>query len=121
MLKLLLTIVSGILGIWIADGFVAGVDISGDWKTLLLIGGVLGLANFFIKPVLKFITIPIRLLTLGLFGLVINIVIILAVDIYFQELTIKGITPLLWTTLIVWGSGTLLTLFSPKRKPKLIQ
>ena len=118
--KLLLTIVSGIAGIWIADEFVAGVDISGDWKTLLLVGGALGLANFFIKPILKFITIPIRFLTLGLFGLVINVVIIFAIDIFFQELTIGGITPLLWTTFIVWVLGVALALFFPKRKPRLI-
>ena len=119
-LKLLLTIVSGILGVWIADKFVAGVDFSGDLKTLLLAGLVLGLANFFIKPILKIITIPIRLMTLGLFGLLINIGIIWAVDIYFKELAIQGIAPLLWTTLIVWGLGVLLPLFFPKRKQKLI-
>ena len=115
-LKLLLTIVSGILGVWIADKFVAGVDFSGDLKTLLLGGLVLGLANFFIKPVLKIITIPIRLMTLGLFGLLINVGMVLGVDIFFPELTIKGITPLLWTTLIVWGLGVLLALFFPKKK-----
>lgn len=116
MLKFPLTIASGILGIWIADNFVDGVDFSSDWSTLLLVGLVLGIANSFIKPILKLITLPLRLLTLGLFGILINIVIIWVVDIIFKELTIRGITPLLWTTLIVWGSGTVLSPFFKKKK-----
>lgn len=119
--RLLLTIISGILGLWLADRFIPGVDFTGGWKTLLYAGLALGLINFFIKPILKIIALPIRLLTLGLFGLIINIVIIWAVDIFFAELIIKGLYPLLWTTLIVWGLGILLPLFFPKRKPKLIQ
>lgn len=103
MQKLLLTIVSGILGIWLANQFVEGVEFHGEWKTLLLIGLIFGLINFFVKPILKFITLPIRFLTLGLFGLLINVGMVWAIDIIFPELIIQGIIPLLWTTLIVWG------------------
>lgn len=116
MLKFLLTIVSGTLGVWIADNFISGVDFSGDWKILLLVGLVLGIANFFIKPVLKLIALPLRFLTLGLFGILINIAIIWAVDIIFKELVIEGVVPLLWTTLIVWGSGVVLSPFSSHKK-----
>lgn len=106
-MKLLLTIVSGILGLWLADRFVSGVEFTGDLKTLLIAGLILGLANFFIKPVLKLITLPLRLLTLGLVGLLINIAIVWAVDILFKELIIQGVVPLLITTTIVWGLGTI--------------
>lgn len=109
------------MGLWLADRFISGVDFTGDWKTLLYAGFALGLINFFVKPILKLVTLPVRLLTLGLFGLIINIAIIWAVDILFTELIIEGLYPLLWTTLIVWGLGVLLPLLFPKRKPKLIQ
>ncbi len=120
MLKLLLTIISGLLGLWLADFLIAGVEFAGPWKTLVLAGLILGLINFFIKPILKLITLPLRFLTLGLFGLLINVGVIWAIDIIFAELTINGVIPLLWTTLIVWGLGVLLPLFFPKRKPKII-
>lgn len=116
MLRLLLTIISGILGIWLAYRFVAGVDFTGDWKSLLLAGIVLGLINFYIKPILKLITLPIRLLTLGLAGILINIGVIWAIDIIFPELIINGVIPLLWTTLIIWGLGNLLPFFFPKKR-----
>ncbi|MBI2626500.1 MAG: phage holin family protein [Candidatus Nealsonbacteria bacterium] len=121
MLKLLLTIVSGTLGLWLADYFISGVEFTGSWQTLLLAGLTLGLINFFIKPILKLITLPIRLLTLGLFGLIINILLVWIIDIVFIELIIDGIIPLLWTTLIIWGLGVLMPAFFPKKKNKLIE
>ncbi|MBZ1345355.1 MAG: phage holin family protein, partial [Candidatus Nealsonbacteria bacterium] len=78
------------------------------WQSLLLAGLVLGLINFFIKPILKLITLPLRILTLGLFGLIINMAIIWMIDVLFPELIIQGIIPLFWTTLIVWTINFLL-------------
>lgn len=125
MFRLLLAIMSGILGLWAADQFVSGVDFTGDWKALLSAGLILGLINFFIKPILKLITLPVRFLMPGFislfFSLLINIGIIFALDIAFRELVIEGINPLLWTTAIVWGLGILLPFFIARRKPKLIQ
>lgn len=43
-----------------------------SWTTALVVGLVLGLINTFIKPILAILSIPINILTLGLFGLVVN-------------------------------------------------
>lgn len=107
MKNLLVKIISGILGLWLAAQFVPGVEFTGTWKILILAGAMLGVANFFIKPILKTITLPLRILTLGLFGLIINIAMVWAIDIFFTELVIVGLVPLLWTTLIIWGLGLL--------------
>mgnify|MGYP005637181865 CR=1 FL=1 len=115
MRRLLITIVSGILGIWLATLFIPGVAFYGSWKTLLLTGLILGLINFFIKPILNFITIPLRALTFGLFGLIINMGIIWIVDILFKELVIAGLLPLIWTTLLLWGLGFVLPFLFPKK------
>ena len=122
--SLILQIIAGILGIFLATKFVPGVSLeilpgqsslfgiefTASWQILLLIGFALGLINFFIKPVLKMITLPLRILTFGLFSLVINMGIIWAVDILFPELVISGIIPLFWTTVIIWGVSLLLGL-----------
>src|SRR3989344_2838518 len=99
---LIVKIFSGILGLWLAASFVPGVEFTGTWQILILAGALLGLANFFIKRILKIITLPLRILTLGLFGLIINIAMVWAIDIFFTELVIVGLMPLLWTTLIIW-------------------
>src|SRR3989338_5945341 len=101
-------IVSGVLGLWVAVNFVPGVDFTGSLKSLAIAGVLLGLVNFFIKPILKIVTLPIRMLTLGLFGLIINMAMVWAIDIFYPELVIVGIMPLLWTTLIIWGLSIIL-------------
>jgi len=130
MTKLFLQIIAGILGIFLATKFVPGVSLeiipgqsslfgiefTAAWQILVLVGGVLGLINFFIKPVLKIITLPLRLLTFGLFSLVINMLMVWVVDILFLELVISGIQPLFWTTVIIWLISLLLGLYQPRRR-----
>jgi len=100
MINLALQLVAGVASLWLADKFVPGVEINGGIQFLLIIGAVLGLINFFVKPPLRTITLPLRILTLGLFGLVINMVLVWAADIIFPELILLGLAPLFWTTVI---------------------
>jgi putative membrane protein len=56
-----------------------GVHVSG-FTTALIVAVVLGLLNIFIKPILVILTLPVTFITLGLFLLLINAVIILLCD-----------------------------------------
>lgn len=123
--KLILQICAGILGLWLATNFVSGVSLevipgqseyfgiefSERWQILFLVGAALGLINFFIKPILKVLTLPLRILTFGLFGLVINMAMVWVVAILFLELIVPGISALFWTTIIIWGMSFLLGLY----------
>lgn len=115
-MNLIWNLIGGVLSIYLAVKFIPGVSFNGEMKYLVLAGVFLGLINFFIKPILKIITLPLRILTFGLIGLVINMLIIWAVDIFFPELDIKGLIPLFWTSVLVWGMGFLLGLSKPKKK-----
>lgn len=122
--RLILKIIAGVLGFFLAIKFVPGISLevipgksqifgiglTTNWQILVLVGSVLGLINFFIKPVLKIITLPLRILTLGLFGFIINIVMVWIVDVLFPELVIQGLLPLFWTTIIIWGTSFILGL-----------
>lgn len=55
---------------------IPGVHIDTFW-TAIVVAIVLGLLNFFIKPILVILTLPITILTLGLFLLIINTIIIM--------------------------------------------
>ena len=56
--------------------FMPGVHVAG-FTTALIVAMVLGLLNIFIKPIIVIFTFPVTILTLGLFLLVINAIIIL--------------------------------------------
>lgn len=59
------------LGLWLAQTWIRGVRID-DATTLLLAGLLLGVVNAVVRPVALILTLPITLLTLGLFMFVIN-------------------------------------------------
>ncbi|MDD4989729.1 MAG: phage holin family protein [Candidatus Pacebacteria bacterium] len=115
-------IVASILGLYLATLLVPGVYIDGHgtqfWKALALAGLVLGLLHFFVKPIIDLITLPLRLLTLGLIGILINIAIVEVVDILFPSLHIKGFLALFFTSLIVWGVDVLISFIFKKKWAK---
>lgn len=74
-LKILLTALAVLLLSYVLPG--TNVDSMG---TAILVAVVLALLNFLVKPILVILTLPVTLLTLGLFLLVINALIILFVE-----------------------------------------
>jgi putative membrane protein len=79
------------VAIFITASILPGVHIANDGiATLLLIGLVIGLINAFVKPVLKLLSCPLVLLTLGLFVLVINGLLLLLADALLDTLTIEN-------------------------------
>lgn len=125
--KLLFQIIAAMLGLWLASSFVPGVQLNllpdssffgisltQTWQIFVLLGIILGLLNFFVKPILNVITLPLRVITLGLFGLLINGALIWVIDVMFQEFSAPFLYPLLWTSLIVWGLNFVVSMFSHK-------
>ena len=74
-MNLLFRIILIAIAAYIAAKLVPGVVVS-DAKTAILVALVLALLNTFLKPVLVALTIPVTIVTLGLFLLVINILIV---------------------------------------------
>jgi len=114
MKKLLSQIAAASLGLWLATSFVSGVKVTlypesnlfgisliSQWQIFLVLGIILGLINFFVKPIIKAITLPLRMLTLGAFSLAINMFLIWLLDKMFEELSAPLWLPLLWATLII--------------------
>jgi putative membrane protein len=60
------------LAMWVAVAIVPGLDFSGEWYTFLLVAVILSIINAVIKPIVKLLSLPVVLLSLGLFLLVIN-------------------------------------------------
>lgn len=112
--KLVFNVISGVLGLFLAVNYIPGVKNYGSNNYLILTGVILGLVNFFIKPPIKIITLPLSIITFGLFGLVINMALIwLAVDV-LSPIEISGIIALFWTALIVWVLNLFFRAFTKK-------
>src|SRR6266581_9123816 len=57
---------------WVATRLVPGVSYSGGWLSFLAVAAVFGVVNAFIRPVTKVLTFPLIIVTLGIFALVVN-------------------------------------------------
>ena len=89
MTKFLIRAVIAALGLWIATQLVNGLSIT-DPITLLLAAVLLGVVNAFVRPILVILTLPISILTLGLFLLVINAGMLGLVALLLPNFTISG-------------------------------
>ena len=68
----LLRLLINAAALWIAIQLVDGIEHRGSWWSLLLVALVFGLLNASIRPLLKLLSLPVIILTLGLFIFVIN-------------------------------------------------
>jgi putative membrane protein len=88
------------LALGIASAIVPGINITGFW-TLLGAAFLLGLANAVIRPILIILTLPITLLTLGLFLWVINAAMLGLVAAMLDGFAISGFFSALLASLVV--------------------
>ncbi len=82
--------------------------------TLVTAGFILGMINFFVKPILKLISAPLILFTLGLFTIVINIAILLLLDYFMAELEISGFLAAFWATIVISAVNVFIGAFSKR-------
>ena len=101
-MKLIIRIAINALAVWLTFWLIDGLDWGGDLWALLGIALILGLVNAFIKPVVKLLALPIRAMTLGLFTLVINVVLMAAV-IFIADALDLGVSSDGWQTTLVGG------------------
>jgi putative membrane protein len=104
--KLLVRWVISALALFVAAWVIPGIHVMGNaWIAYLLMAVVLGLVNALVRPLLKFLTCPLILLTLGLFVLVINGLTLWVSSIIANWLGIgfyvEGFWPAFWGALIV--------------------
>ena len=88
------------LGLWLATVWVHGVKIDSP-ATLILAGILLGVVNSIVRPIAILLTLPMTILTLGLFLLVINAGMVALVAWMLPGMHVAGFGPAFWTALVV--------------------
>lgn len=95
-----------------------GAHVTSFW-TAMIVALVLSLVNIFVKPVLILFTIPATILTLGLFLLVINALMIMLTDYFVRGFQVDGFWWALLFSLILSLFNSLFTdLFTPKERQR---
>lgn len=106
--KFIVRFLGSTLGIALSVKYVTNVNFSGSIESLFLAGSILGLLITFVDPILKFLTFPLRLLTLNLFSLVIDMALVWFTQVVAPGFQIEGIIALFWATLLILILNSLL-------------
>lgn len=94
-MKFLIRILLTAIVVFLLAQFLPGVDVTG-YLTAVIVAVVLAILNLIVKPILVLFTLPVTIVTLGLFLLVINAVIILLADAFITGFAVDGF----WVALI---------------------
>jgi putative membrane protein len=73
----ILRIMINALSIAVAVKVIEGITFTGEWWKMILIGAVFGIVNSFLKPLITLFALPLILVTLGLFTLIVNTLMLL--------------------------------------------
>jgi putative membrane protein len=115
MLKLLINWVLNAIAFLITqriiDHFLPGQFRIRDFVTALIAALLLGLINSTVRPILKFLTFPLTLLTLGLSSLAINVLCLMFVSWYVPGFQIGGIIPAIAGSIVLSVVSTLMHWF----------
>lgn len=79
-MKFIIGVLVTAAALWIATLIVPGIHIEASVKGFLIVALVFGLVNALVRPVARLLTLPVRILTLGLFSLVINAAMLMLTD-----------------------------------------
>ena len=108
------------VALWVAAYLLTGLDFNGTVLQLILVAGMFGVVNSLLRPLLTVLTCPLIVLTLGLFTLVINAILLLVTgwlstrwDLGF---TVAGFWPAFWGGLVVGLVSLALSFAFPTRK-----
>lgn len=127
MINFLVRLVLNAVAIWLAAQWVSGIDFTGSGTgatneivALLVIALVFTVVNAFVKPLVQLLSLPLLILTLGLFTLVVN-ALMLMLTAWLSEftdygLTVEGFWTAFWGALIISIVNWALGLLVPDRK-----
>jgi putative membrane protein len=122
MQSLLLHWILNAAALWAAAAIVPGLEFHGSVGRLLLVAAVFGLVNSTLRPLLTILTCPLIVLTLGLFTLVINALMLLVTGWLSESwnlgFTVSGFWAAFWGGLAVGLVSMILSLLLPAKSTR---
>jgi putative membrane protein len=104
-MRLLLRLLINAAALWVATRYISGLTYTGSPAGLLGVALVFGVINVTIRPILKLFSLPFIILTLGLFTLIINALMLLLTSAVSRSLdlgfTVSGFKAAFWGALCV--------------------
>ena len=112
-MNLVIRLLINAVAIYAAAYFVNGVNLDGTWGQIAFVAIIFGVVNAIIKPIVKLFSLPFILLTLGLFTLVVNALMLWLTSNVSGALSVAGFGPAFWGAIVIslvsWVLSSVLT------------
>jgi putative membrane protein len=104
-------VVLGITGL-----LLSGVTFHHSFLALIESAAVFGVLNTFLKPILRLLTLPLALVTLGIAWFFVSLVMLWITDLIVGKFSIHGFWTYVWATVIIWVVNLVVdAVFQPRR------
>jgi putative membrane protein len=100
--RLILGTAGNAAALWAAARVVGNVDLSRSWWTVILAALVLTLLNWYVKPAIRLLALPLVIVTLGIALFFISMLMLWLTSAVVSGFEIDGFWPLVKATIIVW-------------------
>jgi putative membrane protein len=111
LIELLLRLAGNLAALWVASELLDGMTYGDSFGTLLLAAIVFTIVNWFVKPVVAILSIPLIILTLGVAYFFVNVLMLLVTDWIVGDFEIDGFWTLVGATIIVWVVNLVIAAF----------
>ncbi|CAN5683962.1 hypothetical protein BH23GEM11_BH23GEM11_01600 [soil metagenome] len=115
MRNLVIRIFMNAVALWAAAQIVGGITLSDAFWPVVLVAAVFGLVNGLIRPLVMLLSFPIVVLTLGLFTLVVNALMLLLTAALLDALTVEGFLAALLGSIVISVVSLLFSILFPSR------
>ncbi len=110
-MRFLLRFAINVVALLAIANYFPGITLA-SWRTALLAAVIFGLVNAIIRPLIKIVSLPLMILTLGLFSLVINAVLFWLIALFLPGFEVASFMSAFWGALamsaVSWVSGLVL-------------
>ncbi len=109
-MRLLLRWLLNAVALLVATNLIAGFEVQSFYAAVIA-ALILGLLNAIVRPILVLLTLPINVITLGLFTFVINAGLIWFMSTFVKGVVVDGFLPALMVAIFLWAVSTLTSWF----------
>lgn len=116
LLRLIGSVLGNAAGL-LATQVVPGISFTGSFEQLLLAGALFGLFNLIVRPLALFLSLPLLILSLGLFYFVLNGLLLWTASLFLPGYHVRGLLPAILGSLVITVvNWALHALFGGERK-----
>lgn len=90
------------LGLWLAGELIDGISFNGDWRVIAVAALIFSIVNAFVRPILIILSLPAIIVTLGLFTLIVNSLMLYLVELLYPAFSIATFGAAILAVVIIW-------------------